>query len=234
MGIYAVEGLPIGQFKSQKALTVAIDGKEYSVVDGKGNPQPTPNEEYLGKDVNEKYRMGLSNTFTYRGLSLFATVDFRYGGHIFCYTKDYMGWVGSGPETNYNYRNPFIVPNSVIDNGDGTYSENTTPVDPTPFHTFFSNGGFQYSDANVISRSYLKLRNAGLAYDLPKSLCSKLKVGRIRASLNAENILLWTPVENQYIDPEMTTFGNNIEAKFGEFGATPPFQTYVFGLSVSF
>jgi TonB-linked SusC/RagA family outer membrane protein len=234
MGIYAVEGKPIGQFKSQKALTVKIDGKEYSVVDGNGNPQPTPNEEFLGKDVNEKYRMGLTNSFTYKGLSLFATVDFRYGGYIYCYTKDYMGWVGSGPETAYNDRNPFIVPNSVVANSDGTYSENTTPVNPTAFHTFFSNGAFQYSDANVISRSYLKLRNIGLAYDLPKSLCSKLKVGKIRASLNAENILLWTPVENQYIDPEMTTFGNNIEAKFGEFGATPPFQTYVFGLSVSF
>ncbi|MEL7589586.1 MAG: SusC/RagA family TonB-linked outer membrane protein [Prolixibacteraceae bacterium] len=234
IGIYAVEGEALGQFKAQKVLKVDIDGKEYTVVDGTGNPQPTPNEEYLDKDINEKFRMGITNTFTYKRLSLSATVDYRYGGYIYSYTKDYMHWVGSGPETVYNSRNPFIVPNSVVANADGTYRENITPVDPTALHTFYSNGGFQYADFSIIDRSYVKLRNVSLAYDLPSGLCKKLRIERIRASVTAENILLWTPVENQYIDPEVTTFGNNIEAKFGEFATTPPYQTYVFGLSVSF
>ncbi len=234
IGIYAVEGEPIGQFKSQKALKVEIDGVEHTVVDGNGNPQPTPNEVYLNKDINEKYRMGLTNTFTYKGLSLSGTFDFRYGGYIYSYTKDYMHWVGSGPETVYNDRNPFIIPNSVVDNLDGTYSENTTPVDPTALHTFYSNGGFDYSDFAVIDRSYLKLRNVSLVYELPKSLVTRLGITRLSASLTASNILLWTPAENQYIDPEITTFGNNIAAKFGEFGTTPPYQTYVFGLNVTF
>ncbi|MEA5080875.1 MAG: SusC/RagA family TonB-linked outer membrane protein [Dysgonamonadaceae bacterium] len=234
LGIYAVEGMPIGQFKSQRALKVMVDGVESTVVDGSGNPQPTPNEEYLNEDINEKFRMGLTNTFTYKGLSLSGTFDLRYGGSIFSYTKDYMQWVGSGPETVYNDRKPFIIPNSVVDNGDGTYSENTTPVDPTAFHTFYSNGGFKYTDHAVIDRSYLKLRNVSLAYQLPKSLTNQLGVNSIRASLTASNLLLWTPVENQYIDPEVTTFGNNIEARFGEFGVNPPYQTYVFGLSISF
>jgi hypothetical protein len=234
IGIYAVEGEPIGQFKSQKALKVEIDGVEHTVVDGNGNPQPTPNEVYLNKDINEKYRMGLTNTFTYKGLSLSGTFDFRYGGNIYSYTKDYMHWVGSGPETVYNDRNPFIIPNSVVDNLDGTYSENTTPVDPTALHTFYSNGGFDYSDFAVIDRSYLKLRNVSLVYELPKSLVTRLGITRLSASLTASNILLWTPAENQYIDPEITTFGNNIAAKFGEFGTTPPYQTYVFGLNVTF
>jgi hypothetical protein len=234
IGIYAVEGEPIGQFKSQKALKVELDGIEHTVVDGNGNPLPTPNEVYLNKDINEKYRMGLTNTFTYKGLSLSGTFDFRYGGYIYSYTKDYMHWVGSGPETVYNDRNPFIVPNSVVDNLDGTYSENTTPVNPTALHTFYSNGGFDYSDFAVIDRSYLKLRNVSLVYELPKSLVTRLGITRLSASLTASNILLWTPAENQYIDPEITTFGNNIAAKFGEFGTTPPYQTYVFGLNVTF
>ncbi len=234
MGIYAVEGQPIGQFKSQKALTVDFNGVESTVVDGTGNPQPTPNEEFLGKDINEKYRMGLTNTFTYKGISLSGTFDYRHGGNIFSYTKDYMHWVGSGPETAYNDRNPFLIPNSVVDNGDGTYSENTIPVDPTALHTFYSNGGFRYTDHAVIDRSYLKLRNVSLAYQLPSQLSRRLKVESIRASVTANNILLWTPAENQYIDPEVTTFGNDVAAKFGEFGVNPPYQTYVFGLSIAF
>ncbi|MDR3367478.1 MAG: SusC/RagA family TonB-linked outer membrane protein [Prevotellaceae bacterium] len=234
LAIYAVEGKALGQFKSQKAQTVALNGVEHTVVDGAGNPVPTPDAVYLDKDINENFRMGLTNTFTYKGLSLSGTFDLRYGGHIYSYTKDYMHWVGSGPETAYNDRNPFIVPNSVVDNGDGTYSENTTPVDPTALHTFYSNGGFQYSDFAIIDRSYLKLRNLSLAYQLPQKACSKIGITALRLSLTASNILLWTPAENQYIDPEVTTFGNDISAKFGEFAVIPPYQSYIFGLSLSF
>ena len=234
VAMYAKEGEAMGQFKAQKAMIVEIDGEEYTVVDGSGNPQPTADKEYLGKDVNEKFHMGLTNTFSYKGLSLSATMDFHYGGYIYSYTKDYMRWVGSDIESIYNDRNPFIIPNSVVMEEDGTYIENTTPVDPTALHTFYSHGGFEYADHAIIDRSYLKLRTISLAYNLPKKFCSKLKVEKIRASLTAGNILLWTPVENQYIDPEVTSFGNNIEAKFGEFATTPPYETYLFGLSISF
>jgi len=233
VGIYAVEGKPMGQFKCPKTLTTVIDGKEYSVVNASGIPQNTPTEEYLDKDIQEQYRMGLTNTFTYKGISLSGTLDLHYGGYIYSYTKDYAGWVGNGPETIYNDRNPFIVPNSVVKVGDD-YFENFTPVNPEAWHTFYTDGAMSRREAFIIDRSYFKLRNVSLAYSLPSSLCKKLKVDKIRLSATAENILLWTPVENQYIDPEMTTFGNNIEAKFGEFAATPPYQTYVFGLSLSF
>lgn len=234
MGIYAVEGKSLGQFKSQMAQTVEIEDKTYTVVDGSGNPQPTADDVYLNKDINEKYRMGLTNTFTYKGISLSATLDFRYGGYIYSYTKDYMHWVGSGAETVYNDRNPFIVPNSVVDNGDGTYSENTNPVNPTAFHTFYSNGGFQYADFAVIDRSYLKLRNISLAYQFPAKLCEKLRISSLRVSATASNILLWTPKDNMYIDPEITTWGSDISSKVGEFASTPPYQSYTFGLQLSF
>ena len=241
MGIYAVEGKSMGQFKSPKVLTVDIQGKEYTVVDqGTGLPQQTPTEIYLDKDINEKYRMGFTNTFTYKDISLSGTLDLHYGGYIFSYTKDYSHWVGSGPETVYNDRNPFIVPNSVNRvedaNNPGTfnYFENTTPLNPTEWHTFYSQGGLQWTDNFVIDRSYLKLRNVSLSYELPANLCRKISIDRIRVMLTVDNILLWTPAENQYIDPEVTSFGNDIEAKFGELAVTPPSQVYLFGLSLSF
>jgi hypothetical protein len=37
-----------------------------------------------------------------------------------------------------------------------------------------------------------------------------------------------------YIDPEVTTWGNDISSKFGEFASTPPYQSYVFGVQLSF
>lgn len=234
-GIYAVEGKSLGQFKLAGVKKVTLEGKEYTIVDGNGNPQPTAQEEYFGKDVNEKYRMGLSNTITWKGLALFATLDYRNGGYIYSNTKKYMHWTGSSPETVLNDRKPFLVPNSVIDNGNGTYTENDIPVNPTALHTFYSDrGGFVGAQNSVISRSYLKLREAGMSYLIPKSVCSILHINSAKVSFNISNILLWTPRENPYIDPETTTFGNDVNAKFGEFNANPSNELYTFGLNLNF
>ena len=56
----------------------------------------------------------------------------------------------------------------------------------------------------------------------------------MKLSVAAGNILLWTPVSNPYIDPEVTTFGTDVSAKFGEFGSHPTEQTFTFGLSAKF
>lgn len=232
-GIVAVEGKEMGLFKTFVTQKVTIDGEEHIVVDGNGMPIATPDEVVLDKSVNEDFRAGLTNTFKYKNWSLGATLDLRYGGYIYSYQKDYMGWTGSGIETTFNDRNPFVIPNSVIKVGD-EYVENTTPVATTDLHTFYSTGAFNQTDEFFIDRSYLKLREVKLSYDLPKSLVRKIGVESVRASLVAGNILLWTPAENQYIDPETTTFGNDINAKFGEFGANPTNQNYTFGLSITF
>lgn len=232
-GIYAIEGMPIGQFKFPTAKRVEFDGETHVVVDGSGIPQPTADQELLNKDINEDFRLGFTNTFTYKGVSLGATLDYRSGGHIYSYTKDYMHWTGSSPESVLNGRNPFIIPNSVVENADGTYSENTVAIAPTEWHTFYSTGGLQGEDYAIIDRSYLKLREVSLSYELPVSLVERLNLNSVRVSFNASNILLWTPAENPYIDPETTTFGNDIDAKFGEFMANPSNEYYTFGLTFS-
>ncbi|MDR1225959.1 MAG: SusC/RagA family TonB-linked outer membrane protein, partial [Prevotellaceae bacterium] len=235
MGIYAVEGKPMGQFKTQDNLTAVVNGVESMVVDGNGMPLPTSSEVYLGKDVSEKFRMGLTNTFTYKGVSLEASLDFRYGGYMYSYTADYMGWVGNGPYTVQNDRRPFIVPNSVVENEDGTYSENTVPImngQSVGLHTYYGNK--LYGDAFLVDRSYLKLREVALSYRLPEKWCQKVKMKAVSVRLAVNNILLWTPSDNVYIDPEITTFGNSIAGKFGEFGANPSTQIYTCGVKVSF
>ena len=175
----------------------------------------------------------ISHAFTFKGITLSGTFDYRHGGNIFSYTKDYMHWTGSSPESVLNGRNPFIIPNSVVEDADGTYSENTVAIAPTEWHTFYSTGGLQGEDYAIIDRSYLKLREVSLSYELPVSLVERLNLNSVRVSFNASNILLWTPAENPYIDPETTTFGNDIDAKFGEFMANPSNEYYTFGLTFS-
>lgn len=66
-GIYAVEGKALGQFKIYGVQKAMVDGKECIVVDGAGMPLESVDQEYFGKDINEKYRMGMTNMFTWKG-----------------------------------------------------------------------------------------------------------------------------------------------------------------------
>lgn len=243
-GIYAVPGMPMGVFKTSRARTVMLDaeGREVSeggtlhtVVDGNGNVLPTTEEEFTNKDVNEDFAMGLKSTLTYKGFSIGATLDWRHGGHMYSRTKDYMHWTGSAVESTYNDRNPFIVPNSVVDNGNGTYSENTTPVTANTFHNFYNDyGAFESSEYAIIDRSFLKLREVVLSYNVPSKVVQKYGMQALRLGFNVGNILLWTPADNPYIDPEATSFGSNVGARFGEFMSNPPRESYTFSLSATF
>ena len=250
--IFAVEGKAIGQFKSNVAERIKHDGKEYVVVSETGRPAKSANTVFLDKDVNEKFRAGLTSRWEYKNFSLSATFDLHYGGYFYSKTKAYLGWTGAGYETTQNDRNPFIIPNSVIacskdDKGafkvtnisnDGEeqvsyYKENTTPMGFGEYSYYYSEGE-DYDNTFVIDRSYLKLRNVTFSYTLPKNLVSKLKLQDIRVSATAGNILLWTPKENCYVDPENSTFDSGIKAKFGEWMTNPSNQVYTLGLSVKF
>jgi len=236
MTIVAIKGEELGLFKTYVPRTITDDGIEKVVVDGNGNVMQSADMQVIkNRSINEDFQMGLTNTFRWKGFTLSATLDFHYGGYIYSYTKDYMHWTGSAVESTMNDRQPFIVPNSVVQNEDGTYSENTTPVTSNTFHTFYGDYGAFESDAyNIIDRSFLKLREASIAYTVPNKIVERFKIQDLRFSFVVGNILLWTPADNQYIDPETTTFGNDLDARFGEFGANPTNQSYTFGLSLKF
>lgn len=234
--IVAIKGEELGLFKTYVPRTTIVNGVEKVIVDGNGNVMQSADMQVIrDRSVNEDFQMGLTNTFTWKGLTLSGTLDLHYGGYLFSYTKDYLHWTGSAAESVMNDRRPFIVPNSVVANADGTYSENTIPVTSNTFHNFYGDYGAFESDAySIIDRSYMKLREVSLSYVVPNKLVKKFNIQDLRFSVVAGNILLWTPADNPYIDPETTTFGNDLGARFGEFGANPSNQNYTFGLSLKF
>jgi len=80
--------------------------------------------------------------------------------------------------------------------------------------------------------SWLKLRSIGASYDFDKKIASKIKADKITLSVNAHNILLWTPFKGY--DPEGNYFsaGSNI---YGYNGLSVPLSVgYSFGLNVKF
>ena len=224
----AVEGQPIGLFKGEVAET---DPNGNVVVDANGVPVSATEKEIYGGQQQD-YILGITNALSWKGLSLSFTFDTRKGGLMFSRTADINFFTGNTVKTLTNDRKPFIVPNSVqkIDNGDGTFSyeENTIPVDPAHMDDYHKATAFDRQ--NVIDKSFTKLREVAISYKLPASVVSKTPFTGVTVSLIGRNLLLWTPVDNQFIDPEATTFGNGIEAGFGEFSANPTTRSYGFAL----
>ena len=114
------------------------------------------------------------------------------------------------------------------------YAENTKPIDATNLLSFWGNGGLEIDGASLIDRSFVKLREVVLTYNFPKKLLEKTPLGDLSFSIIGHNLLLFTPVGQTYIDPEMTTFGNDLLADFGEYGAQPTTRSVVFNLRVTF
>jgi hypothetical protein len=75
---------------------------------------------------------------------------------------------------------------------------------------------YRYADVNVLSASYIKLRELSLGYQLPQAACKALHVQNASARLQASN--LWTIAFNgQGIDPEAFYFTGSRAERFHPF-----------------
>jgi TonB-linked SusC/RagA family outer membrane protein len=230
----AVVGKPLGMFKAEVPAT---DPDGNIIVDNSGVPIAADEFAYVG-DMNYDYELGLGSVVSYKNLSFSFDFDIRQGGLMYSRTKDINYFVGNAIQTTYNDRNTFIIPNSVqeIDNGDGTYNyvENTIPVASSDITNYFGDGADMLGSQFLVDKSFVKLRSVTLGYSLPSRWINNTFLGDVRISLFGNNLLLWTPASNTYIDPELTSFGNDLEGNYGEYTANPSTRQYGFNLSVKF
>lgn len=83
----------------------------------------------------------------------------------------------------------------------------------------------QYSSRQMHSASFLRLKNVTLAYNLPKSLVSRIGVSNTRIYVNGSNLLTFS--KYKIADPEVNEYGTRgWETPFG--------KTYTFGIEFGF
>jgi hypothetical protein len=87
-------------------------------------------------------------------------------------------------------------------------------------------GFYYYADINVLSASYIKLRDVTLSYSLPKTVCDKLATESVKVRFQASNLFYWA-ANKEGIDPEAHYYSAGRRAmRFG--------PTWSLGLSVNF
>ena len=218
----AIAGQPLGVFTTPQAATTP-DGKV--IVASTGRPTIDPvNQKVVGTSAPD-FTAGFTNRFTYKGISLGCVIDMRQGGKFWSNTAELMAFDGNSTITTYNERQPFLVPNSVKNIGTTAapkYVENDIPIGWQAMYSYYnhSTNTVMY-EKMVLDKSYIKLREVTLSYVLPKSLFVDKAISSMEVSFIGRNLLMWTPQENNFVDPEATNYGNDLLSDFGEFSAGP-------------
>lgn len=206
-----------------------------AIIGADGFPTVDLNRPIKVGNAFPDWQGGLSNTFSWNGLSLSFLIEWRHGGQAVDlsepnrFRNGISGWTG-------DVRNRNIVFNGV----DAQGNPNTQPIlwsgtaINNTYRIFRTNASYisHYSVA-VQDASWLRLRNASLSYSLPKSLFGEGSVIQgLRLTVTGNNLWLNTPFRG--FDPDGLSFGAGAST-YGFIGRnTPATRSYAFGVSVTF
>ena len=182
---------------------------------------------------NPNHILGINTDLNYKGFRLSATAEYRGGNLIVNAVGNALDFTGVSEHSAQNGRQPFIIPNSVIETTPGVYVPNTDVVIRDA-----SRGLWVSSDYHNVNRTYTtsaafwKLRELALTYDIPvKRLFGGNAVQAAQVGLVGRNLLMLRPKSNVWTDPEFNTQGATSNAVgYTTEDQTPP--TRVFGFSV--
>jgi TonB-linked SusC/RagA family outer membrane protein len=232
--INAIAGQKYGEIYGSKYLRVQDEASPYNgqlILDANGFPRLGEQGVRLGNQQATGL-LGVTNSFSYKGIGLSFLVDARFGGQIFSATNAGMQENGTAAITAPNgQRENFVVP-GVIQNGT-TFTPNTIAVSPQLYwaqvHSF---GNLGISEENIYDATNIRLRNVQLSYSLPKSLLSKTPIQRAKLGFTVNNVWLMTGDMNG-IDPE-SVYNTATNATGFESYSSPTSRTYLFNLTIGF
>lgn len=210
------------------------DPQGHVIVDAStGNPSLNPNLVNLGR-TTPKYILGLTQTISWKWFTLTAVSEFRAGAVI--YNNGLLSGTAAGSSalSANTGRQPFVFPNSVIANGSGSYTTNTSVLTSSGDINFFDNGAYYNASSTYVSSAdFWKLREASLSFDLTPFVKVTKFIKRASFAVTGRNLLTWVPnVPNKWGDPEFNfTPGNAIGVTSVQL---PPTRFYGANLNITF
>jgi TonB-linked SusC/RagA family outer membrane protein len=235
-GNFAIEGKPLNVIQGTY-VEKAPDGQ--LIINESGNYKQA-NEIGIIADPNASWLGSLINTVSWKAFSLSFQFDYVHGGQIFSYTAATMVGRGVGKDLeSFDPTLPLILPGvREVTDGSGNvtgYTPNTIPL--TTAGVFFGNTiiGGSPDDRGVYDATRVRFRDITLAYSLPASITSKLKVQGINIAASGNN--LWFRAVNapkySKADFDRTAFGANNGAGFDYLGG-PSARRYGVNVKITF
>lgn len=155
--------------------------------------------------IQPKYTAGLTNTFSYKGITLSALVDAKVGGNLYSFGAADIRTTGSLEITGIDRDQPRILPGVIpVTNADGTTSFRPNNIQ-IPAQTYWNALGGLASEGAVYDATAYRLRELSLNYTLPKGVLNKTPFGSISVGVSGRNLFYYAP--GFFADPEVNTQG---------------------------
>jgi len=173
------------------------------LVNADGSPIVAADRTYLGSAIAD-YTGGFRNTFSWKGISLSALIDFQEGGIIHSTSLQWANYSGMTPES--------VTQDGVDIRQDGylfagVHADGTANTTRMPAQSYYQ-GYWWVAEPNVYDASFIKLREASLSYSLPNSLVDKLPIRDVRLSAFGRNLAILAS-DLPYLDPQGVTGTGN-------------------------
>jgi len=180
---------------------------------------------------------GFNNVLTYKNFAFNFLIDVKKGGDVYSLDQQYGHTTGiyeSTVSNNYNgvpQREPVAQGGGVLLDGvkqDGTANTVVASVTGADGYYFYNSMPQQQY---VYDASYVKLREIGLSYKLPKRFLDNTFISNMVFALNGSN--LWIIHKNlPYADPEAGASSGNLQGF--QTGVLPTTKEYSFTMKVQF
>lgn len=187
----AIEGKPIGVISAASRWVTNEDGKPVLQKGSKawGDVRPTWErgvEKEVG-NVQPDLTGGFSTSFRYKNFTFNASLDFLLGGQLVSWTN--MWGTGSGVfastakvnNRGVNEREPVAVGGGVY--MEGVDSEGNPLSGYVDAYNYYHYLAYYNCDNWVYDRTYVKLREVSIGYDLPARFLKNLGIGLSKASV---------------------------------------------------
>ena len=196
-----------------------------------GYPLVDPLERVIG-NPNPDFLLGITNTLSYKGVSLSFLLDIKQGGDMWNGTQGALTFFGMSKLTEER-DDPRSTPDFVFDGVVQDGSENTQAVLIGEDWYTGNGGGFgSVSEHFVQDASWFRLRQLSLSYTFEKSMLEKTPFAGITISFVGRNLFLMTPYEG--IDPETSLVGSSSNGQGLDYFQMPNTRSYALSLNVKF
>lgn len=204
------------------------------VVGANGLPFVTANVQRIG-NPNPKYTMGITNTVTYKAISISCLMEYKDGGDMYSRNIADLQRNGVTIETAQYPRydaagvlqKPYLF--------DAVYTNGNPNITYLSAQDYFGNSGkYAAAEGFIYRTTWFRIREASVTYTLPADFLKKTPFGSASLSVFGRNLFLHAPFY-PHLDPEQNVLGATATGAQGlEFNALPQTRTIGMGLNLSF
>ncbi|WP_179351300.1 SusC/RagA family TonB-linked outer membrane protein [Winogradskyella vidalii] len=218
-------------------LPAALYGRAYLrspsgevLYDNNGIPQMTDEIVKIG-DTQPKWVAGFINSFKYKNLRLNVVIDGKYGGMIYSHTHHKLTQQGKLSHTLKGREEGELIGNGVVDNGDGTYSPNTTPLAIADYYNLHY--PLANTEANSFDASFIKLREVTLEYAFSQNILKRTPLNELSFSIYGRNLAVIS--DFPIYDPEVAGLAGGTNLHPGvEVGQMPVASEFGMNVKIGF